>query len=265
MKIVTCMKPVPDPASRLVINESKNWVNESDITFVVNEADSYALEEALLLREHHGGEVVALSMGPESTLRILRSGLATGADRALFLSDDRFNGSDEFATAQIIARAVEKDGGADMVLTGVQSDDLGTGTTGIMVAEVLGWPHASVVIAVDAIPDEGRVRVKRELEGGVNELVEVETPCVLTLQYGINQPRYPSLKGIMAAKRKEIQRWGLEDLGLKDDDVGPAGGLYEVTGVFVPERSGTVEILSGSPTEAAVKLVEKLRKEAKAL
>ena len=265
MKIIACMKPVPDPASRLVINESKSWVKESDLTFVVNEADSYALEEALVLKEKHGGEVVALSLGQESTLRIIRSGLATGADRAVFLSDERFAGSDEFATAQIIARAVEKDGGADMVLTGVQSDDLGTGTTGIMVAELLGWPHASVVIAVDAMPEDGRVRVKRELEGGVNENVDVETPCVLTLQYGINQPRYPSLKGIMAAKKKEIQRWGLEALGLEDGAVGPAGSMYEVRGVFVPERKGNVEIISGSPAEAALTLVEKLRKDAKAL
>ena len=103
------------------------------------------------------------------------------------------------------------------------------------------------------------------LEGGVNEQVEVETPCVLTLQYGINQPRYPSLKGIMAAKKKAIQRWGLEDLGLEVGDVGPGGGMYEVIDVFVPERKGNVEIISGSPTEAAVKLVEKLKKEAKAL
>ncbi len=265
MKIIACMKPVPDPASRLVVNDSKNWVRDSDLSFVVNEADSYALEEALVLKEQHGGEVVAISVGQESTLRVLRSGLATGADRAIFLSDGRFAGSDEFVTAQIIARAIENDGGADMVLTGVQSDDLGTGTTGIMVAELLGWPHTSVVFAVDARPEDGRVQVKRELEGGVIERVEVETPCVLTLQYGINQPRYPSLKGIMAAKKKEILKWGMEDLGLGPETVGPAGGMYDVIGVYVPERKGNVEVITGSPTEAAVKLVEKLRNEAKAL
>jgi electron transfer flavoprotein beta subunit len=265
VKIVTCMKPVPDPTSRLVVNESKSWIKESDLTFVVNEADSHALEEALALKEEHGGEVVALSMGQESTLRVLRTGLATGADRAIFLCDDRFAGSDEFRTAQIIARAVEKDGGADLVLTGVQSDDLGTGTTGIMVAELLGWPHASVVIAVDASPGDAHIRVKRELEGGVNEELEVEMPCVLTLQYGINQPRYPSLKGIMAAKKKELRKWGLDDLELEDDAVGASGSMYEVASVFVPERAGDVEIISGSPVEAAVRLVEKLRNEAKAL
>ena len=134
-KIITCMKSVPDPAARLLVNESKSWIQETDLSFVLNEADSYALEEALALKEKHGGEVIALSVGQEPTLRILRQGLATGADRAIFLSDKRFRGSDEFATAQIIARAVDKDGGADLVLTGVQSDDLGTGTTGVMVAE----------------------------------------------------------------------------------------------------------------------------------
>ncbi len=265
MKIITCMKPVPDPASRLLVNESKSWIKDSDLSFVVNEADSYALEAALVIKEKHGGEVVALSVGQESTIRVLRTGLATGADRAIFLCDGRFEGSDEFATAQIIARAIEKDGGGDLVLTGVQSDDLGTGMTGVMAAELLGWPHASVVIAVDASPEDGQVRVRRELEGGVNEEVQVETPCVLTIQYGINQPRYPSLKGIMAAKKKKLQRWGLEDLRLGDDAVGPSGGMYEVAGVFVPERTGDVEIMSGSPVEAAIALVDKLRNEAKAL
>ncbi len=265
MKIVTCMKLVPDPTARLLINESKSWIQETDLSFVLNEADSYALEEALALKEKHGGEVIALSVGQESTLRILRQGLATGADRAIFLSDKRFRGSDEFVTAQIIARAVDKDGGADLVLTGVQSDDLGTGTTGVMVAELLGWPHASVVISVDAAPEERRVRVRRELEGGITEEVELESPCVLTLQYGINQPRYPSLKGIMAAKKKELRKWDLEDLELGDDAVGVSGSMVEVAAVFVPERTGDVEIISGSPAEAAARLVEKLRKEAKAL
>ncbi len=261
MKIIACIKPVPDPASRLVINESKTWIKESDLTFVPSEADSYALEEALRLKEKHGGEVVALAVGQEPMLRVLRSALATGADRAIFVSDDRFVGVNEFSIAEIIARAVGKDGGADMVFAGVQSDDLGTGTTGIIVAELLGLPHASVVIAVEASPDAARVRVDRELEGAVNEQVEMDIPCVLTLQYGINQRRYPSLKGIMGAKKKEIHRWGAGDLGIEETAL-EAAGMYEVTDVFVPEKEGDVEMISGSPGEAALKLVEKLRKEA---
>src|SRR5215813_13355868 len=153
MKIICCIKPVPDPASRLIINESKTWIKDQDLTFVASEADNYALEEALRLKEKHGGAVVVISMGGEEAARVLRSGLAIGADRAMHLRDPKFKGSDEFATASTLARAVEKDGNADLILTGVQSDDLGTGMTGTMLAELLGFAHATVVIGVEANPD----------------------------------------------------------------------------------------------------------------
>jgi len=265
VKIISCMKPVPDPASRLVINENKTWIKDTELTFVASEADNYALEEALRLKEKHGGEVVVLSLGANHAARVLRSGLAMGADRAIHLSDDQFAGSDEFATAQTIAKAVQADGGADLVLTGVQSDDLGTGTTGIMVAEFLGCAHATVVIAVEANPDAGSLRVRRELEGGVNETVELSTPSVLTIQFGINQPRYASLKGIMAAKRKEMKVLTPSDLGLTSEQVGRSGAMYDIGEVFLPERKSHVEMIEGTPVETAVKLIEKLRKEAKAL
>src|ERR1041385_2103735 len=147
------MKPVPDPASRLVINEAKTWIKDQDLTFVASEADNYALEEALRLKEKHGGEVVVISMGGEEAARVLRSGLAMGADRAIHLLDPKFKGSDEYATAVALAKAIEKDGGADLILTGVQSDDLGTGMTGTMLAEFLGYAHATVIVAVAANPD----------------------------------------------------------------------------------------------------------------
>ncbi len=265
VKIISCMKPVPDPASRLVINEDKTWIKDKELTFVASEADNYALEEALRLKEKHGGEVVVLSLGVNHSARVLRSGLAMGADRAIHLSDEQFNGSDEFATAETIAKAISADGGADLVLTGVQSDDLGTGTTGIMVAELLGWPHATVVIAVEADADRGSLRVRRELEGGVNETVELPTPCVLTIQFGINQPRYASLKGIMAAKKKEMKVLSAADIGQTAEQVGRAGALYEVGEVFLPDRKSHVEMIEGTPVEAAAKLIEKLRKEAKVL
>src|ERR1041384_5412940 len=144
MKIVSCIKPVPDPASRLIINENKTWIKEQDLTFVASEADNYALEEALRLKEKHTGEVVVVSMGGEEAARVLRSGLAMGADRAIHLLDPKFRGADEFAAATTLAKAIEKDGGADLILTGVQSDDLGTGMTGTMMAEFLGLPHVTV-------------------------------------------------------------------------------------------------------------------------
>src|SRR5499427_4996165 len=168
MKIISCIKAVPDPASRLTINENKTWIKDKDLTFVASEADNYALEEALRLKEKHGGEVVVLSMGGDESARVLRSGLAMGADRAIHLLDPKFRGSDEFVTASLLAKAIEKDGGADLVLAGVQSDDLGTGMTGTMMAEFLGWAHATVVVGVEANPDDKSLRARRELEGGIN-------------------------------------------------------------------------------------------------
>jgi electron transfer flavoprotein beta subunit len=263
MKIISCIKPVPDPSSRLIINETKNWIKDSDLTFVASEADNYALEEALRLKEKHSGEVVVISMGGEEAARVLRSGLAMGADRAIHLLDSKFKGSDEFTVAAAIAKAIEKDGGADLVLAGVQSDDLGTGMTGTMMAEFLGVPHATVVVGVES--DGKLLRVRRELEGGINETVELPMPALLTIQFGINQPRYASLKGIMAAKKKEFKAWSAADLGLADNEIGRAGAMYEVKEVLLPERKSKVEILTGTPEEASIKLVEKLRKEAKVL
>ena len=265
MKIVTCVKPVPDPASRLVINETKTWIKDQDLTFVASEADNYGIEEALRLKEKHGGEVVVLSMGGEEAARVLRSGLAMGADRAIHLLDPKFKGADEFSAAAALAKAIEKDGGADLLLAGVQSDDLGTGMTGTMMAEFLGWSHATVVVGVEANADSKSLRVRRELEGGINETVELSMPAVLTIQFGINQPRYASLKGIMAAKKKEFKVCSAADLGLSDDTAGKAGAMYEVKEIFIPDRKSKVEIIGGTPEEATAVLVEKLRKEAKVL
>jgi electron transfer flavoprotein beta subunit len=265
MKIISCIKPVPDPASRLVINDNKTWIKDQDLTFVASEADNYALEEALRLKEKHSGEVVVISMGGEESARVLRSGLAMGADRAIHLSDLAFKGADEFATAATVAKAIEKDGGADLILAGVQSDDLGTGMTGTMIAEFLGYAHATVVVGVEAAPDAKSLKVRRELEGGMNETVELPMPAVLTIQFGINQPRYASLKGIMAAKKKELKVWSAADLGVAPEATGKAGALYEVKEILIPERKSKVEMITGTPEEAAAILVEKLKKEAKVL
>lgn len=260
MKIFSCIKPVADPTSRFTINDSKTWIKTQDLTFVASEADNYALEAALRLREAHGGEVVALSLGGEDAAKVLRAGLAMGADRAIQISDERLRGPQEFATAAALARAVEKDGGADLVLTGVQSDDLGTGATGVMLAEFLGCPHATVGVTIAADPNTGTVQVERELEGGVLEKVELKLPALITVQYGANQPRYASLKGIMAAKKKPFAVWSAADLGLQPDEA-----VLDIQGLVTPEKKSRVEILSGTPEEAVTLLVEKLRKEAKVL
>jgi electron transfer flavoprotein beta subunit len=260
VKILSCIKPVPDPASRLSFNESKTWIKTKDLTFIASEADNYALEEALRLREKHGGEVVVISLGGEEAAKVLRAGLAMGADRAIQVSQAMPEGMGEIGTAETLARAIEKDGGADLVLAGVQSDDLGTGATGVMVAEFLGCSHATVVIGVDAHPETKTAEVSRELEGGVIEKVEVALPAVLTVQYGANQPRYASLKGIMAAKKKPFVVWSVEDVGLSQREP-----LFDVKEIVLPEKKSHVEILSGTPEEAVTHLVEKLRKEAKVL
>jgi electron transfer flavoprotein beta subunit len=263
VKITCCVKPVPDPASRLVINESKTWIKDRDLNFVANEADNYALEEALRLKEKHSGEVVAIALGGEEAARVLRSSLAMGADRAIHISDPSLAGASEFMVAEALAKAIEKDGGSTLVLAGVQSDDRGSGVTGVMLAEFLGNAHATVAVRVDANPGSGTIVAERELEGGLHETVELQLPALVTIQYGINQPRYASLKGIMAAKKKPFVVWTAADLGLADK--GPDGALYDVKNVFVPERGSKVEILTGTPEETAAKLVEKLRKEAKVL
>ena len=260
MKIFSCIKPVADPAARLLINESKTWIKTQDVTFVASEADNYALEEALRLREKHGGEVVVASLGGEDAAKVLRAGLAMGADRAIQIADSKPRHAAESPTAEALARAVEKDGGADLVLAGVQSDDLGTGATGVMLAGFLGWAHATVAIAIHANPEAKTVQVERELEGGVIEKVELPLPAVLTIQYGANQPRYASLKGIMAAKKKPFVVTPLEELGLTNSD-----SLMDIKELVIPEKKSRVEILSGTPEETVTALVEKLRKEAKVL
>lgn len=227
---------------------------------MASEADNYALEEALRIREKHSGEVVVLSLGREEAAKVLRAGLAMGADRAIQISDSKPRNAAEFRVAEALARAIQKDGGADLVLAGVQSDDLGTGATGVMLAEFLGWVHATVAIAVQANPEAGTVQVERELEGGVIESVELSLPAVLTIQYGANQPRYASLKGIMAAKKKPFDVWSIDDLGVEDNDA-----LMDIKELAIPDKKSRVEILSGTPEESVTLLVEKLRKEAKVL
>jgi electron transfer flavoprotein beta subunit len=263
-KIITCMKSVPDVSTRLVIRDDKKWIRDQDLTFGPGEADEYALEAALKLVEDQGGEVVVLTLGDENAGRTIRTGLAKGAARAIHLVDPAFEGGDEYVTSLALARAVAKDGGADLVLTGVQSDDVGGGVTGIMLAEHLGWAHASVVIGLEPAQAEA-VRVRRELEGGRVAVLDVDLPCVLTIQYGINEPRYASLKGIMAAKKKEVRRWTAADLGLGPEETGSAGALSQVHEIVLPSRPGEVRMIPGSAAESAATLVELLRREAKVI
>lgn len=259
MKILVCLKQVPAKDSPLRVKEDSAWIREEDLSYEINEPDSYALEEALRLKEKHGGEVVASSVGPARVQQVIREALAKGADRAIHIEDDSRSRVDSFFTARLLAEAVRSDG-FDLILTGLQSDDLGLGQTGVILAELLGVPHATIIMEVQA--QEGRVKVKRELEGGWFQWVEMPLPALLTIQSGINKPRYATLKGIKAARTKETRHCTPLELGLSPDNI-PTG--QQLRRVYLPVKTKKTEFLEGSPQEAAAKLVEKLQLEARLL
>src|SRR4030095_8580506 len=202
MKIVVMMKQVASKDAILRINKEATWIETADLSFEVNESDGYALEEALRLKEKHGGEVVVCSMGPQRVTAVIKDALARGGDRAIHVVVDETAHLSPYSGAKILADAI-RDEQPDLVMTGLQADDSGYGQTGVILAELLGLPHATIVIEVDASGEQ--LRVKRELESGWYQWYSMSTPALLTIQSGISQIRYASLKGIMAAKKKEIK------------------------------------------------------------
>jgi electron transfer flavoprotein beta subunit len=248
MKIAVCIKQVPTREWQPRIDETKRGVREQDASFEMNEPDAYALEEALRLREKHSGEVVVCTAGPARASQVLREALARGADRAIHVEDDRLASitTDSFVVAGALADAV-RDEQFDLVLTGLQSDDQGAAQTGVILAERLGLSHATIVM---------NVRVKRELEGGWFQWVQMPLPAVLTIQSGINQLRYATLKGIMAAKKKEIRK-------VAPSSLPPA--RVAVVGLDVPRKTKQTQLISGSPAEAAKTLVKKLKEDARVI
>lgn len=264
MQILVCVKQVPEKDSRYRIDESGTWVREEDLVFETNESDQYALEEALRLKEKFGGEVVVVSLGEERVLKMIKSALAMGADRAIHINDPALRGSDASVTAHAIARAIEGQA-FDVIFTGVQSEDMAFGQTGTILAQLLGWSHATIVMEVNVNLERRTVQVKRELESNLFEQVEMPLPAVLAIQSGINQPRYATLKGIMQAKKKEIKTLSLQDLAMQPEEAGPAGSKVKHLRLFFPERKKKTVLIEGEPEEAARTLIEKLRKEAKVL
>jgi electron transfer flavoprotein beta subunit len=264
MQILVCLKQVAEKDSRFKLNESATAVLEEDLVFETNESDVYALEEALRLREKVGGEVAVLSLGEERVLKTIKSALAMGADRALHLTDARFRGSDAFVIADAIARAI-KGQSFDIIFTGVQSDDMGFGQTGTILAELLGWNHATIAMQVEVMEQGKILRVKRELESNLFEVVEITVPAVVTIQSGINQPRYATLKGIMQAKKKEIRTLTAQDLGMGPHELGKEGSRVDHLKLFFPQKKKKTVLIEGTPEEAAKSLIDKLRKEAKVL
>jgi electron transfer flavoprotein beta subunit len=264
MRIAVCIKQVPNTEARLRVSRDGKWVEEEDLPFVTNESDLYALEEGLSLAEKSGGEVVVFSLGPERVKEGLRKALAVGAARAVHLNDPAFAGGDALATGRALAAAVARES-FDLVLTGSQSDDVRWGGTGSIVAGHLGWPHVWLVMGVELEEGGRSLKVTREMESGVNELSRISLPAVLEIQAGINHPRYASLKGIMAAKKKEIANASVADLGLDPGQVGAAGSRVEIVSVAFPESGTGAQMLDGAPEVAAKALVDKLQREARVL
>jgi electron transfer flavoprotein beta subunit len=256
MKIVVAIKQVPSRDAQLKIASSGKWIEEEDLAYEINEPDAYALEAGLQLQEKNGGEVVALCLGPARAAQTIREALAKGAARGIHIEEDDAGAFDALGTARLLAAALAGEK-PDLILTGLQSDDLGYGQTGVIMAELLGLPHATIIMQVEKV-DSG-IRVKRELEDGWFQHVEMPLPALLTIQSGFSKLRYATLMGIKKAKSKEIRRVTAAGLGK------PGTPSILLDRVYLPERTKHTELFDGPPKEAARKLVEKLKFEARVL
>jgi electron transfer flavoprotein beta subunit len=253
MKIAVCIKQVPSREWRPRVDDAGTWIREQDASYEMNEPDAYALEEGLRLKEKHGGEVVVCTAGPSRVAQVIREALARGADRAVQVEDDRLASADASMIADALAEAMRGEQ-FDLALTGLQSDDQGFAQTGVVLAERLAMPHATIIMEVQVAG--GGLRVKRELEGGWFQWVSMPLPAVLTIQSGINQLRYATLKGIMAAKKKEIR---------KVPAPATLAARQQILHLYVPEKTKRTEMIAGTPAEAAKELVRRLREEARVI
>ena len=254
MKILVCMKQVPQKDAPLKLNESGTWIRD-DVSYEVNEPDAYALEEALRQKEKHGGEVVVITSGPARSQQVLREALAKGADRAIHLEGNEFVTLDAFNTAKAFASAIKEEN-FDLIFTGLQSDDFGFAQTGVILAELLNLPHASLILHIEKTGSG--LEVKRELEEGWFQNIQLPTPAVLTIQSGGNKLRYATLMGIKRAKTKELRQLAASDLG-------SAAPVVTLEQISMPRKQKSTQMLTGTPKEAAAALVEKLKTEVRVL
>jgi len=257
MKTIVTMKQVANKDAILRINNEGTWIEEADLSFEVSESDGYALEEALRVKEKLGGEVVVCSMGPQRVKSVIKDALARGADRAIHVVADNLGSLSPYAGASVLAEAIREEK-PDLVLTGLQSDDYGYGQTGVILAELLGLPHATIVIELEASGE--KLRVKRELESGWYQWYTMPTPGLLTIQSGISQIRYATLKGIMAAKKKEIR------------EVTPSAEIVgrpshqRIEKVYLPQKTKQTQLLGNGDAKAgAIELAHKLHTEARVI
>jgi electron transfer flavoprotein beta subunit len=253
VKILVTVKRVEDTDAKLKLKPDGSGIITEGVKYKPNPFDEIGVEESLRLKEKHGGEVVVCSAGPLRVAQVLREALARGADRAIHVEGDALASADAFLVAEALGAAMA-DERFDLILTGLQSDDQGSAQSGVVLAERLGLPHATIVMEVAV--EASIVRVKRELEGGWFQWVSMPLPALLTIQSGINQLRYATLKGIMAAKKKEIRK-----------AAAPAGlpARQKIVELYVPEKTKKTQIIGGSPAEAAKELVRKLREEARVI
>ena len=256
MKIIVAIKQVPERDAQVRIDAAGKWIDEGEVQFAMNESDAFALEEGLRLKEQHSGEVIVISAGPERAGQTIREALAKGADRGIHIESSDLGNVDALGVARMLAAAIKPES-PDLVLTGLQSDDLGLGQTGVILAELLGLPHASLILHVEAT-DTG-FKVKRELEEGWFQSIELPKPAVLTIQSGGNKLRYATLMGIKKAKTKEVKRTTATELG------GGTEPVVVLEGIMLPQKQRSTQILRGGPKEAAAALVEKLKFEARVL
>ncbi|HEC56957.1 MAG TPA: electron transfer flavoprotein beta subunit/FixA family protein [Candidatus Syntrophoarchaeum butanivorans] len=257
MDIIVCVKRVPDTSEADVVITGKD-IKKDDLPFEINEWDNYAVEEAVQLKEKFGGTITVISVGDEDANEVIRRGLAMGADEGVRIYDPAIEGSDGVTIAKILAAAI-KNMKYDLILTGAQAGDLGEGIVPVALAEMLGIPHATLVTGLEI--QDGKAKVKRELEGGLMEVLEIDLPAVIGIQTGINEPRYVSIMGIRKASKKEIKLLGLGDIGLTPEDVGEAGSLTVLEELSVPPVTKVAEIIEGDPAEAASKLAEILKEQ----
>ena len=251
MKIAELVKQVIGSESALEISDNNIWVNEENTTFVMNPPDHYAIEEALLIKEKIGeGEVVIVSQGPARVQKVIREGLAKGADRGIHIEESAQIETAPLSIAKSIVAAI-KDENFDLILSGLQSDDMGMGQTGVLVGELLGMTTATLAIETDI--DKEKIRVKRELESGWFQWVTLRSPASVSIQSGINQPRYPSLKGIMGAKKKEIKVVQSQNAEKKQS----------IDKVFVPQTSKETEVIDNDLNSTVDRIVEILKSEVK--
>ena len=257
MKIIVCIKQVPARDSVLRIDPSGAWIQEADLSYEINEPDAYALEEALRQKEKHGGEVVVITAGPARAQHVLREALAKGADRAIHLEDPALVTFDTANIARAFAATI-KDEKFDLVFTGLQSDDFGFAQTGVILSELLGWPHATIIMQIEKA--DGGIKVKRELEAGYFQYVEMPLPAVLTIQSGINKLRYATLIGIKQAKNKPLRKVALAEV-----QPSLAANQLNIQKLYVPQKTKKTEMLEGPPGDIARKLTEKLKNEVRVL